>query len=337
MCSSDLKQLQIVQRDFLNIDRHAKSDFLIASGVRIHIYQSHDKSNGLGLVINPSSLLAGSYQPTQLFHPKKKACGEVLLRTEEILHELRLEDNARPRRLVVQPEELSLSQMDLTLNLWLSDDADLPELIRLFKKAKLPKHFKSHSLNDPDIDRHSFAMRCSTVAFKVYDKIYELQKNHRCPDELADKKLLRIEVSFDREAFIKKLKIKRTEDLHAMLKAGYDAMDEILLNYLLKLFPCTGRHLPFGEAIRCIQRSGLKEKQKEQMCFLVRKISEGAGWNTALDKLRKEHSIRDDRTIQTLYRAFDSLNLNPIPLRNDSTFGSLPFILDMIQQAISKS
>ena len=103
------KQLQIVQRDFLNIDRHAKSDFLIASGVRIHSYQSHDKSNGLDLVINPSSPLAGSYQPTQLFHPEPKACGEVLFQTEEILHELRLEDNAHPRKLVVQPEELSLS------------------------------------------------------------------------------------------------------------------------------------------------------------------------------------------------------------------------------------
>ena len=34
------KKLQIVQRDFLNIDRHAKSDFLIASGVRIRIDQS---------------------------------------------------------------------------------------------------------------------------------------------------------------------------------------------------------------------------------------------------------------------------------------------------------
>ena len=227
--------------------------------------------------------------------------------------------------------------MDLTMNLWLSDDADLPELIRLFKKAKLPKHFKSHSLNDPDIDQHIFAMKCGNVVFKVYDKIYELQKNHRCPDELAGKKLLRIEVSLKREAFVKKLGLNRADDLHTMLKAGYDAMDEILLDYLLKLFPCTGRHLPFDEAIRCIQRSGLKGKQKEQLCFLVRKISEGAGWNTALDKLRKEHSIRDKRTIQALYRAFDSLDLNPIPLRNDSTFESLPFILDMIQQAISKS
>ena len=35
------KQLQIVRRDPFNIDRHAKSDFLIASGVRIRIDQSH--------------------------------------------------------------------------------------------------------------------------------------------------------------------------------------------------------------------------------------------------------------------------------------------------------
>lgn len=189
------KQLQIVQRDFLNIDRHAKSDFLIASGVRIRIDQSHNKSNGIGLIINPSSLLADDYQPTQLFHPKKKACGEVLLQTEEILHELRLEDNAHPRKLVVQPEELSLSQMDLTMNLWLSDDADLPELIRLFKKAKLPQGFKRCKGKNREINRHCFVMNCDTVAFKAYDKIYELQRDGRCPAKLAGKKLLRIEVS----------------------------------------------------------------------------------------------------------------------------------------------
>ena len=181
-------------------------------------------------------------------------------------------------------------------------------------------------------------MNCDTVAFKAYDKIYELQKNHRCPAKLAGKKLLRIEVSLKREAFVKKLRLNRTDDLHTMLKAGYDAMEDIILDYLHKLFPCTGRHLSFNEAIRCIQASDLKEKQKEKMCFFVRKISDGKnGWNSALDELRKEYSIRDDRTIQALYQAFDSLNLNPIPLRNDSTFESLPFILDMIQQAISKS
>ena len=136
---------------------------------------------------------------------------------------------------------------------------------------------------------------------------------------------------------MKKLKLNRTDDLHTMLKAGYDAMEDIILDYLHKLFPCTGRHLSFNEAIRCIQASDLKEKQKEKMCFLVRKISDGKnGWNSALDELRKEYSIRDDRTIQALYQAFDSLDLNPIPLRNDSTFESLPFILDMIQQAISQ-
>ena len=249
---------------------------------------------------------------------------------------MRLEDNAHPRKLVVQPEELSLSQMDLTMNLWLSNDADLPELIRLFKKAKLPQGFKRCKGKNREINRHCFVMNCDTVAFKAYDKIYELQKNHRCPAKLAGKKLLRIEVSLKREAFVKKLRLNRTDDLHTMLKAGYDAMEDIILDYLHKLFPCTGRHLSFNEAIHCIQRSGLKEKQKEQMCFLRRKLSDGKnGRNSELDELRKEYSIRDDRTIQALYQAFDSFNLNPIPLRNDSTFGSLPFILDMIQQAIS--
>ena len=196
----------------------------------------HNKSNGIGLIINPSSLLADDYQPTQLFHPKKKACGEVLLQTEEILHELRLEDNAHPRKLVVQPEELSLSQMDLTMNLWLSNDADLPELIRLFKKAKLPPSFKRCKGKNREIDRHCFVMNCHTVAFKAYDKIYELQRDGRCPAKLAGKKLLRIEVSLKREAFVKKLRLNRADDLHTMLKP---AMTQWKISYWTICINCS--------------------------------------------------------------------------------------------------
>ena len=65
------KQLQIVRRDPFNIDRHAKSDFLIASGVRIRIDQSHNKSNGIGSDYQ-SQLPAGRRLPTHPAVPSQK-------------------------------------------------------------------------------------------------------------------------------------------------------------------------------------------------------------------------------------------------------------------------
>ena len=76
--------------------------------------------------------------------------------------------------------------MDLTMNLWLDDEAET---------------------ND--------------VLVKVYDKIFELQYNDRCLSKFAGKKLLRIEVSLKREAFLEKLSLERGDTLYDMLKTGY--------------------------------------------------------------------------------------------------------------------
>lgn len=331
---ADLAPLKVLRRDPYNIDRTLLSNALGSSGIRLIPWQSHDCSNGIGIIINPNLLLDCSCSPIQLFNPSWKSCERLLEQVEEVLHTLKLEDDPFHRNLIVSPEELSLSQMDLTMNLWFSKDADLVEIIRLFSKGNLPRSFDRQSCSTPEETSHCFIASSQTVTFKAYDKVYDLKRYGRCPSELEHKKILRIEVSLKRKSFLKKLELDREDDLYTMLSVGYKSVWPVLENYLERLFPCSGTHRTYQETIRRIDASSLPEKKKERMKYLVTKTSAGVGLDTALKKLKKECGLSDYRTVDTLYTAFEKLDINPITLCNNSDLSEVPSIRKMIKKSI---
>lgn len=131
-----------MRSDPYNIDRHLASTFLVDDGIRLRIHQSHNKSNGVALIVNPSTHLSRKYQPTKLYHPKKKSCEELLERVGAALIKIGLGTfDSDDVVFIVPPDELSLSQIDLTVNLWFDEETDLEEIIRLFRKGRVPKNF----------------------------------------------------------------------------------------------------------------------------------------------------------------------------------------------------
>lgn len=107
------------------------------------LHQSHNKSNGISFAVNPSTLLAGAYQPLELYHPTKTNVAVLQSRIGDIMDEIHLSDHGEP---ILAPEELSLSRMDLTADLYFSKSADISSLIRLFRKSMLPRHYKRGEL-----------------------------------------------------------------------------------------------------------------------------------------------------------------------------------------------
>ena len=331
---ADIAPLKIIWEDHYSIDRRIASSALNPSGIRLFLQQTHDISNSIGIIVNPNILLDRGCPPTQLFHPRKSACRQLLDQMEDVLHRLNLEDNPFQRNLVVSPQDLSLSQMDLTINIWFEDDTDLVEIIRLFSKGKVPNSFKRKDYGTPEETSHCFTANSHTVTLKAYDKVYDLNRFGRCPPELRGQKILRVEVSLKRDAFLQKLHLDREDDLHTMLKTGYQSVRPILQKYLKRLFPCSGPHRTFAETLDRIQSSDLKKKKKEQMEFLVLKTSDGDGLDTALEKLKKKYGIKDQRTIRKLYDSFEELDINPITLRNDSAYQEVPNPRKMIEKSI---
>lgn len=74
----DQGEIYKIKSDPYNIDRYLKSTYLVDDGIRMRIYQSHNKSNGIGFIVNPSTLLSGKYQPVKLWTPTKEDVKKLL-------------------------------------------------------------------------------------------------------------------------------------------------------------------------------------------------------------------------------------------------------------------
>ena len=85
-------------------------------------------------------------------------------------------------------------------------------------------------------------------------------------------------------------------------------------DFLDKLFPAQGVHLPYSEAKERIQTSKLDADKKEQMLFLLKKTSRGAGLDTAAQKWKQTYHIVDSRKFHALMERFSKLRVDPITL-----------------------
>ena len=327
----DQRSIQQIYSDSYSIDRYLKSTYLIDQGIRMRLHQSHNKSNGISFAVNPSTLLAGSYQPLVLYHPTRKNVAALQRQIGNIMDEIYLSDHGEA---ILNPDELSLSRMDLTVDLWFSRDTDLSSLIRIFRKSMLPRHYKRREIEGKQ--DYFFEISTKELSFKVYDKVYELAQNDRCPKKYRKEKILRLEVSMRREAFLEKLGLKRKDDLYTILKAGYDNVCTVIREFLDKLFPADGMHLPYPEAERKIQQSKLDSDTKEQMLFLLKKTSRGAGLDTAAQKWKEAYSVVDIRKFHALIKQFDKLQVNPVTLPSRKQQG-IPCLRALIKMQIVRN
>ena len=325
----DQGSIQQIYSDSYSIDRYLNSTYLVARGIRMRLHQSHNKSNGISFAVNPSTLLTGAYQPLALYQPTKENVVEMQSHLADMFEEIHLSDHEMP---ILAPDELSLSRMDLTVDLWFSKDTDLSSLIRIFRKSMLPRHYKHRELEGKQ--DYFFELATKEISFKVYDKIYELEQNDRCPKKYRKERILRLEVSMRREAFLEKLGLKRKDDLFAMLKMGYDNVCAAIGEFLDKLFPAGGMHLPYPEAERKIQQSKLDSAIKEQMLFLLKKTSRGAGLDTAAQKWKETYSVVDIRKFHALMKQFDKLQVNPVTLTSREQQG-IPCLRAVIEQELA--
>ena len=101
-------------------------------GVEIQLGQSVTHPCWLILIVNPSSLLAGTYKPTALFQADEESVQQVKHRLRNILDKIGVD-----RRL----KEFKLSRYDLTCNLYYKRKADVQNRLDIFKKSfPIPGH-----------------------------------------------------------------------------------------------------------------------------------------------------------------------------------------------------
>ena len=103
-------------------------------GVEIQLGQSVSHPCWLILIVNPSSLLAGTYEPTALFQTDEKSVQQIKHRLRNILDKIGVD-----RRL----KEFKLSRCDLTRNLYYERKADVQDRLDIFKKSFPIPHYSA--------------------------------------------------------------------------------------------------------------------------------------------------------------------------------------------------
>ena len=142
--------------------------------------------------------------------------------------------------------------------------------------------------------------------------------------------ILRIEAELKRDALLKRLDKSEIRSNEEIMEAAADNAIEILSNFLNKMQIGTGNHIRYCDAEAAIRKSKQKEKIKERMLYLIRKISD-SNLSSALEKMRKEYGLNDNQC-ERILNQFDALDISPITLRNNSQFESLPSLISLLQE-----
>ena len=190
-------------------------------------------------------------------------------------------------------------------------------------KADIFKTNEKKAKDPNQANQHSHCIRCKQASLLCYDKIDQLKMVGRCPHELEDAAILRLEVQLKRPALKRMLGKKALENNATLLKAAAKQSVPIIKYYLNRMFPCGGTHLRYKDAVSKVQKIK-KETLREQMLCLLRKVSDAATWDSAARKLKEHYMDVTNKRIKKIYSKFDALDINPITLLNDSSMARVP-------------
>ena len=260
-------------------------------GVEIQLGQSVSHPCWLILIVNPSSLLAGTYKPTALFQADKESVQQIKHRLRNILDTIGVD-----RRL----KEFKLSRCDLTCNLYYEHKADVQNRIDIFKKSfPIPHYsvikFGQYSNSNEKFkgaNKHSWTIenKSKSCAFSVYDKSYELEKRHHI---VINEHILRLELRFGRSKITKITKVK---DWESQLIEFGSQVEKQQQKFLHRLHMTCFDPVSLSELLDRINASQYREKTKKKL----RRIAKKANGCVSLAAVQKDCRIRKSEFIKLL-------------------------------------
>ena len=131
-----------------------------------------------------------------------------------------------------------------------------------------------------------------------------------------------MEAELQREALLKRIGADKSWSNYEILEAAACEAGRILEKYLRQMQTGMGTHLRYSDAVEAIEHANLKSKTRERMLCLLRKASDSKSLTAAIQKTESEYKLNSKQS-KALLKKFDRLNINPITLRNDSSYDGL--------------
>lgn len=275
-------------------------------GVEIHLGQSVSHPCWLVLIVNPSSLFAGTYEPTALFQADEKSVQQIKHRLRNILDKIGID-----RRL----KEFKLSRCDLTCNLYYERKADVQDRLDIFKKSFPIPHYNAVKFGKysnsgekfKGANKHSWTIenKSKSCAFLVYDKSYELEKRHHI---VIDEHILRLELRFGRS---KITRLTKSKDWGSQLVELGSQVEKQQHKFLHRLHMMHFDPISLPELLDRINASKYREKTKKKL----RRIAKKANGCVSLAAVQKDCRIRKSEFIKLLGK-FEEMGVGYISFKS---------------------
>ena len=92
--------------------------------------------------------------------------------------------------------------------------------------------------------------------------------------------------------------------------------------FLNRMFPCNGTYLRYKDAVSAVQKVK-QEERRESMLYLLKKVSDSATLDNAVQKLKSYDTDVNDKKLKKIYAEFDKQDINPITLPNSSSIAEM--------------
>lgn len=276
-----------------------------STGVEILLHQSIAHPCWITLIVNPSSLLAGKYQPVSLYQPAKKSLRKLHKLLRGILDKVGVEQRLK---------EFRLSRCDLTRDIYCENSCERMLRLDYFRKSLpirsyQPVSFDKYEKNDEKwrgANQHSWTIANKSCAFSVYDKTYELKARH---DIKIEDNILRIELRLERKAIQKKVSSSAWDD---QLLELFEKQKAIINKFLHRLHQDYAVLITKEEALARIERSAYRKQTKKKLRRIVKK----ADGCKSLAAVQKESRIKKSDFMKMLDR-FSRMGFSPQILPSD--------------------
>ena len=161
-------------------------------GITVTLYPIYQpRTYRVNIKVEPCRVL-GSDDPTALYQCSKKSFHELQQLCDRYLEMLCIPGSI---------ETMKVSRCDLTCNLGFPDQDYVDAYLRILKKSHLISGYRvdmfkanAKKAKDPkQANQHSYCIRCKQASLLCYDKIDQMKMAGRCPHELEDAAILRLE------------------------------------------------------------------------------------------------------------------------------------------------
>ncbi len=233
-------------------------------------------------------------------------------------------------------EDMSLTRIDCTEDIELSNASDITDLIGCIRRSALGRGYEriafdcSHK-NYQEKNKHSFRAKCKDICLTVYDKSFQLKEEGLMPSEDIPDRRLRFEVAFENASFQRVLNEHLTgtvlnPDLGEKIMYFSNLSVQLLQKYF-KIGVMPGRFMRLDLAIAEIDKSGFSLKTKERMKLFIHEVARN--YRYGVDGVIGSCGFTAGQ-VSYLLKCFQDLDLHPaaLPLRSKSA--QFPGINEML-------